>query len=279
MERRNKERGHNCLNTNKLTYVQVLFDRPIPVQDISTIRKSFYDIKGDEIQKIVSIVDLLKLGEFSIKSELLKIMMESSDKQIRNLCCRLYCCVAQHSDIPLLESYVMKIITQGDDDELKSFITSSQYSLSPEVVPLLLALLDDWEDTEIEERIRSVLDELFPVIDFFDEDVSIDDIRQVFVNLFDEIDGDVYYHGGLPVFPGIWTKELLERAIEAKNQKSALYMTNIPTLLSLWTGKDCPTYFDTLIDDKKINELFEYIKTIAMMNWEKGSKYFFGHKI
>lgn len=37
--------------------------------------------------------------------------------------------------------------------------------------------------------------------------------------------------------------------------------------------------YHTIVDDEMMTKVFEYAKKLSKMNWEKGCKYFYGHKI
>jgi len=265
-------------NNQKITFAGVIYKRAISSLDRNKIWEIIHSTPKEET-KLLAIVDLLKLGDFSVKTELIKMMMESSDCKIRLLCCRIFCCIANHSDCSLFRAYLENILERGDEAELKDFVLCSQYTLSPEILPYLLALLSEWEGSEIEEKVRIVLGELFPFINFLSEDVSVNMIEEIFAEKISLIDKEIYFYHGEPSFPGVWTKELLERAIDARWQGDVLRQTFTPSILSLWSGEVCPAFFLTKIDDDMIGNLHTYVKQIAFTKWDKGCKYFYGHKI
>lgn len=261
------------------TFNEILYIRTIPELSKNEIWKLVRNASGDE-ERIIYLVDLLKIGDFSAKEELTKLMLESSDTNIRKLSCQIFCCVAIHSDIKILRDYLEQIQKNEDEDELEDeledFVSFSIYTLSPNVISLLLDLLDTWEG-EIESSLQVSLDSFFPGLESDDEN-SLKEIRDFYTRKREEYNS-FYIYEGSPAFPGNWTKVLLERAATARYYGETLNQTSIPTLLSLWSGIDCPAYFMTKIDDDMFGKLLNYAKQMASTKWEKGSKYFFGHKI
>lgn len=261
------------------TFNEILYMRSVSELSKDEIWQLFRDVSLEEA-KIVYLVDLLKLGDFSAKKEIAKLMLESSDTNIRKLSCQIFCCVATHSDIEILQNYLEQVQNNDDEDELEDeledFVSFSVYTLSPGAISLLLDLLETWEG-DIESSIQVALDSFFPGLDFQNEN-SLKEIRAFYTRKREEHQA-FYVFEGEPAFPGNWTKDLLERAAIARYYGETLNQTSIPTLLSLWSGVDCPAYFVTTIDNAMFERLLIYVKKLASMKWEKGSKYFFGHKI
>lgn len=50
-------------------------------------------------------------------------------------------------------------------------------------------------------------------------------------------------------------------------------------MLSIWSGVKCPVEYYTLVNDKLMRDVIDYVKQLSEMNWERGCKYFYGHKI
>ncbi|MEI7026051.1 Imm47 family immunity protein [Paenibacillus sp. y28] len=266
------------VNQERLTFVSVLFERP--VSDLSPVQlwqRLDSAVSGED--RLLAAVDLVKRGEFEARQELAQLMLHSPVQALRELGCLIFCCAARHEDIPLWGQYVTRLIEAGNQEELKRALSCASYTLSPQVVPYLLAVLESWEDEELEERVRVVLDLLFPYRSFLAEETTVEDILSAFEAEFDVLESPLYFYEGEPVFPGVWTKELLARAMQARYDKEPLYMTYVPTLLSLWTGTDCPAYDSDPIDDATIERLYEYVKQMTGQRWERGTKYFFGRPV
>ncbi|WPC42620.1 Imm47 family immunity protein [Clostridium sp. JS66] len=233
--------------------------------------------ENDEKKKLLKIVDLLKLGDFSVKQLLIKMMNESNNYSVLNLCIRVFCSIANHSDI--YNSDNLKLLSSSDDDAVNVFVTYSKQVLSYEVVPYLLALLEEWEETDVEILIRDALQNILNYQELISENASVDEIGEVFVNRRDKIDEEKYYYKSDLVFPGTLTKRLLEASAISRKFGTELREIAIPTMLSIWSGIKCPVEYYTIVDDEIMKKVFDYVKQLSKMNWEKGCKYFYGHKI
>lgn len=233
--------------------------------------------ENDERKKLLAIIDLLKLGDFSAKPLLIKIMNESNDYSIINLCLRVFCSIANHSDIYKNEN--LELLSNSDDDATNVFVIYSKQSLSYEVVPYLLALLEDWEDTDVEISIRDALQDILSYQELISEDAAVDEIGEFFINKREKIDAEKYYYKGELVFPGELTKKLLDVSAFSRTFRTEVKEITIPTMLSIWSGIKCPVEYYTIVDDEIMRKVFDYVKQLSNMNWEKGCKYFYGHKI
>ena len=50
-------------------------------------------------------------------------------------------------------------------------------------------------------------------------------------------------------------------------------------MISIWSGIGCLIEYYTIVNDEIMKKVFDYVKQILIMNWEKGCKYFYGYKI
>lgn len=233
--------------------------------------------ENDEKKKLLAIIDLLKLGDFSAKQLLIKMMNESNNYSVVNLCLRVFCSIANHSDIYKNENF--KLLSSSDDDAVNVFVAYSKQALSYEVVPYLLALLDEWEDTNVEISIRDALQNILNYQESISENASVDEIGEFFVNKREKIDAEKYYYKGDLAFPGVLTKQLLDASAFSRKFGAELKEITIPTMLSIWSGIECPVEYYTIVNDEIMKKVFDYVKQISKMNWEKGCKYFYGYKI
>ncbi|WP_432665079.1 Imm47 family immunity protein [Wukongibacter baidiensis] len=233
--------------------------------------------ENDEKRKLLAVIDLLKLGDFSAKQLLVKIMNESNDDSVINLCIRVFCSIASHRDISNNEN--LKMLLDSDDDAVNVFVTYSKQALSYEVVPYLLSLLEEWEDTYVETTIRDALQDILNYQESISESASDDEIRTFFINKREKVDAEKYYYKGELAFPGALTKRLLDLTVLSRKCGTELKEILIPTILSIWSGIESPVQYYTIVDDETMKKVFEYVKKLSKMNWEKGCKYFYGHKI
>ncbi|MHC1686055.1 MAG: Imm47 family immunity protein [Clostridiaceae bacterium] len=233
--------------------------------------------EGDEKSRFHIIIDLLKLGDFSAKELLINMMNKSKDKDLINICIRVFCSVSNHNDISLTDN--LEVLSIADEETVNIFTTYSKQALSYEVVPYLLALLEEWEDTNIETNIRDTLQYILNYDEEIPEDSSVEDIGEVYFNKVEQIDVEKYYYKGELAFPGELTKQLIEASIFSRKNGTELKEITIPTILSIWSGIECPVQYYTVVDDELMDKVFGYVKQLSQMNWEKGCKYFYGYKI
>lgn len=233
--------------------------------------------ENDQKKKLLKIIDLFKLGDFSAKQLLVKMMNESNDYSVVNLCLRVFCSIANHSDI--YNSDNLELLSNSDDDVVNVFVTYSKHSLSYEVVPYLLALLEEWEETDVEVSIRDALQNILNYQEAILENASVDEIGEFFVNKRGKIEQEKYYYKGDLAFPGMLTKRLLEASAISRKFGVELKEVTIPTMLSIWSGIECPVQYYTIVNDEIMKKVVDYVKELSKINWEKGCKYFYGHKI
>ncbi|MCT4507850.1 MAG: Imm47 family immunity protein [Tepidibacter sp.] len=232
---------------------------------------------NDEKKKLLAIIDLLKLGDFSAKQLLIKMMNESNSDSVIKLCIRVFCSIANHSDIYKNEN--LEMLLNLDEDSVNVFVTYSKQALSYEIVPYLLALLEEWEDTYIETTIRDALQDILNYQELIPVSASVDEIGEIFINKRDRIDIEKYYYKGDLAFPGVLTKQLIDASAISRKYGTELKEITIPTILSIWSGIECPVQYYTMVDDETMKKVFDYVKRLSKINWEKGCKYFYGHKV
>ena len=231
----------------------------------------------NESDKLLAVIELLKVGEFSAKPLLINLMNESNDSSVINLCVRVFCSIARHEDIHNIEN--LAVLSSANDEVARLFASSSKYTLSYEVVPYLLAMLEEWEETNVEVAIRDSLDWILDYQQEISENATVDEIGEFYLNKKREIEAEKYYYEGELVFPGILTKRLLDASALSRANGKCLEQSIIPKMLSIWSGIKCPVEYHTIVDDEIMRKVFDYVKQLSKMNWEKGCKYFYGHKI
>lgn len=225
-----------------------------------------------EIERAEASIELCKLGKFHGKKDILDAMRIAPVKHRSGLC-RIYCSVATHDEIADL----VDVINEDDEEDVDVFATFSYLTLSLRAIPHLLSLAEIWEGTRLEEGLIDACRVLYPL--YTDQDSRLAEVAPFYRNLMDKVDTKDYFYWGMPAFPGDLTKELIQGAAQAKLEMRELRMSMIPTLLSVWSGVECPIDFSTRIDHDQIGSTLEYVKVIASMKWLKGSKYFYGHRL
>lgn len=237
------------------------------------------DLKKATCEKdlILLIVELLKAGDFSVKQYLLQLMNSTKDQTVLNLCIRVFCSIATHDD--LIKSENLSFLSDATDFVANTFAASAPETLSYEVVPYLLAMLEDWEDTYVEQTLRNSLDAILDYSDTISEDAHFEEIGHFYLKQVEPLDTRLYYYEQQPVHPGNLTKELVEHAFISLNRNTALNMFIIPSLLSIWSGEECPITYNTILDTEMMKKLQEYIHTLSKLHWVTGKKYFYSTEI
>lgn len=229
----------------------------------------------DEEKELLKILAQLKIGDFSKKDQLINLIINSNDKNILNLGIRVFLSVSSSEDFLKIEKY----LSEADEREVRVFTAFVEDSLSYEIIPLLLGLLSIWEETEVEIIISQTIGRMIDYTKARYELCSEDELGDAFVTFCEDKDLTKYYLKGKEFFIGDLTKELIEKVMIAKNQNAQFKNNIIPSMLSINSGIKCPVSYNTVINDDKVREVFTYVKTLAQMNWEKGCKYFYGHKV
>ncbi|KAA0944291.1 hypothetical protein FQ087_19470 [Sporosarcina sp. ANT_H38] len=224
---------------------------------------------------ILVINELLKVGDFSAKGLLIQLLNSSEEENVLNLGVRLFCSILTHED--LLETGNFEFLSNASEDTISTFASCAIDTMSYNVIPLLLVLLEDWEDTNIEVEIRNTLEIYLNYTKDIGENASVEEIGQLYNNLLKSIDDSLYYYFSEPSFPGALAKELIQASVASMNQSRPLGRDLIPTLLSIWSGVKCPVEYNTVINDEKFKQLLNYVEDLSEMDWKSGGKYFYGH--
>lgn len=226
---------------------------------------------------ILLIVELLKAGDFSVKQSLLQLMNSTQDQAVLNLCIRVFCSIATHDD--LIKEENLSFLADATDFIAHTFAASAPETLSYEVVPYLLAMLEYWEDTYVEKTVRISLDSILDYSSTISEEADVEEIGSIYLEQVQSLDTEIYYYEQLPIHPGNLTKRLVEDAFMSLHKNTKLKMHIIPSLLSIWSGEECPVAYNSIIDNETIKTLKEYVHTLSNFHWETGKKYFYSVEI
>lgn len=226
---------------------------------------------------VLLINEIMKLGDFSIKRLLVQLLNTSQEENVLNLAIRLFCSTVTHEE--LLDSNNFKFLSDASEESISTFSSCALDTLSYQVVPYLLVLLDEWDDTNVELVIRNSLDIMLSYSDVMDESASSEDIGEFYINFLQNIDVHQYYYFGELAYPGDLAKELVQQSVVSLRTNKILGMNMIPTLLSTWSGLRCPVEYTTLVDDDSYKKVINYVNTLSEMNWNIGKKYFYAKEV
>jgi hypothetical protein len=219
----------------------------------------------------IEICSRLKSGDFSVRSSLETFILSCTDVAIKRQAIRLYCYVARHEDIVFLGD----LLARCDHDEVFSIVIYAPHTLSPQIVPYLFTLLEEYEGTLVAEDILSSINKIFP-FQYDGGDVNINELGSRFAGFAKDIDIKKYYYGGVEAFAGHLTKNLIETAALARQKKIPFPLADVPTLLSMWSGEKCPVLYGEPIADVEFENVMNFSKHIASMQWRRGEKCFYG---
>lgn len=240
--------------------------------------ESLYDASNSiEQNKLLDYLKEFKQGDFSKKLQFIDFFTQSSDSKVYNLGIRIFLSIANHEDF----SYIQEFLVECNEEEIRIFLAFVEESLSYQSIPYLLALMDEWEETDVGEKVAQVINDM---IYDNDDDVecginSVVEVENKFIEFSQKKDLNRYYYSGEEFFVGDLTKTLISDAFICKSNNKPFYYSQISSILSNSTGILCPISTRTVIDDKKINELMDYVKKLADLKLERGCKYFYGVKI
>lgn len=231
-----------------------------------------------EKEVLFNLIELFKTGDFTQKPLLFQLMNQTRDESVLNLCIRMFLAVGSHDD--LRDSNNLRFLSEVTEETVNTFASAATTSLSLDIIPYLLALLEEWaeiSDTAI--IIRDSIDFFINFEEEIGEDATIDEVGNFYFNYCEEMDTESYYFQQKLAFPGDLAKKLIERVMIAANNEEPLKMELIPSLLSIWSGEKVPGDYNTVINASNYKEFIGYIDRLSSENWEKGQKYFYGYKL
>ncbi|RSK20663.1 Imm47 family immunity protein [Streptococcus oralis] len=234
---------------------------------------------NDERECVLLIAEILKKGDFTVKNLLIDLMNHTKDEAVLNLCIRLFCSVCTHDDLKKVENF--HFLSSASEFAVFTFVAGAVETMSYEVVPYLLTLWEEWEDTEtdVEYAIQDALDSFLNYRSIIEENARLEEVGSLYFDVTKNKNLDCYYYKTLQVFPGLFTQEIMTALYIAahKEQKYHLYLQD--SLLSIYTGKQVPVDTNTLISKNEIDLMVGYIDDLSDKDWMEGMKYFYGHPV
>lgn len=231
-----------------------------------------------EKEVLFNLIELYKMGDFTQKSLLIQLMNQTKDEAVLNLCIRVFLAVATHDDIRNSNNF--GFLSEGSEVTINTFASAAITSLSLDIIPYLLALLEEWDeisDTAI--IIRDSIDFFLNFEEQIGEEVTVEEVGDFYSKYCDEHDTESYYFQQNLAFPGDLAKKLIQRVLTAANNNEPLRIELIPSLLSIWSGEKVPGDYSTIISASNYKDFIDYINGLSTKSWEKGQKYFYGHKL
>ena len=243
---------------------------------VEELREKLVQVQ-DEKDCILLIAELLKKGEFSVKNLLIDLMNTTKDDAVLNLCIRLFCSVCTHEDLENPQN--LNFLANVSELGALTFASSAINSLSYEVIPYLLALWEDWEDTDVAVAIRDSLDSYLDYYDVLGEEADLDEVGQYYLDKVQSVDKRLYYYEKGPIFLGDLTKIIFQRLYMAANQKERFALFIQPSLLSVLSGYHFPLEYGQEVSEQDLRKAQEFVDFLAQKEWKKSTKYFYGYNL
>lgn len=229
----------------------------------------------DEVNQLLKYIYEFQQGNFGCKDEFAEFFLNASDDDVFIVGMRLFMAIANHKDFGLLE----KFLEESEEDEIRVFLAYVYESLSLQAIPYLLALHEEWEETEVGEDIARTICSMLGVRYNADEICDTEDLADIYMDFAKDHDLHKYYYDGEEFFSGNLTKLIIRVATDCKNRNISFYTDQPSSILSNSFGVMCPISYGTIIDDDKIKEVYDYVTKISVIQQEKGVKYFYGHEV
>lgn len=77
----------------------------------------------------------------------------------------------------------MNFLSGASENSVATFASCAIDTMSYQVIPYLLALLEEWEDTEVEDGIRNSLEILLNYSEVCGENAAVDDIEKYILSI------------------------------------------------------------------------------------------------
>lgn len=234
-----------------------------------------YTNGNSEEEIFLNILTKFKNGNFEDKEKLLDLINKSNNSLLVKLSIKLFCCVASNDDFFNLDFNIFL-----DDYKFLVFISYAKESISLQIIPYLLELLENIEGTDEGEQILYTIGYIIDYDDAIDTICSFEEVYEEYKNFIKKIDTNKYYYYGKEIFLGDLTKQLILETMYCLNiSKKPFPYIDIPFILSINTGIKCPIQPQMIVNDIIVKRVFDYVDKISNLNIEKGNKYFYGYKI
>lgn len=234
---------------------------------------------SDEKDCVLLIAEILKKGDFSVKPLLIELMNQTKDESVLNLCIRLFCSICSNEDLRNISN--LRFLSYATEFAVFTFVTGAVETMSYEVIPYLFALWDEWQDTnsDIEIAIKDALDYYFSDQELLTDEVTKEELEELWILVQDHREPDIYYYKGYPVFPGMFAKEIMTSLYIGIQVEGKFHTYLQSALLSTYTGKRVPVKVNERISKKDIESMVDYIENVSKQEWIEGRKYFYGFEV
>ena len=233
----------------------------------------------DERECILLIVEIMKKGDFSVKNLLIDLMNQTEDEAVLNLCIRLFCSVCTNDDLKDVNNF--RFLDSVSEFGAFTFVTGAVETMSYQVIPYLLTLWQEWEDSDndLEIAIQDALDSFLEYRSVLSENATLEEVGNLYIDVVKTKNLDCYYYNTSLAFPGLFTQEIMTALyiVAQKKEKYHLYLQS--SLLSIYSGEKVPVDTNVVISRDEIDLMTSYIDRLIKKHWVEGMKYFYGHPV
>ncbi|WP_143277783.1 Imm47 family immunity protein [Bordetella genomosp. 10] len=242
-----------------------------PLSESSNLALETHDSAKTRLEKLCA---RMKSGDFSARPQLEQLILSSEETAVVRQAIRLYCFTCRHKNV----EFIGRAIEKMSHDDVSTWVSSAPDTLSPEIVPYLFALLGKHSDTSVIDDVLASLYRLFPS-KFSESDDNLSALAQRF-NAFGmgRVQSAYYYQDALS-HPGALCKTLITTTAEVSSKGIEFPLANIPTILSIWSGIECPVSYGQKLDNEALPKVMNYVRLLSEMQWHEGSKYFYRHEV
>ncbi len=227
---------------------------------------------------LLAALDSFKVGDFDPKSIVVDLLNTVRHQPFTDFAVRVFASVATHED--LADPETMGFLTNAAPSTVVTFAHATTSFLSIEAVAPMLALLEDWdEDPEVSEALFQAVDSLVPFEDALGASPDLEDLAEHIRLAIASTDRKTYVLHGEPVHPAPLARRLVERASITAASGDRLGIGVPCSLLSIWSGVECPVDVDTEMNGERLAAVHAYVDALSRMDWQRGAKYFYGHRL
>ena len=233
----------------------------------------------DERECILLIVEIMKKGDFSVKNLLIDLMNQTEDEAVLNLCIRLFCSVCTNDDLKDVNNFYF--LDSVSEFGAFTFVTGAIETMSYQVVPYLLTLWKEWEDSnsDLEIAIQDALDSFLKYRSVLSGNATLKEVGNLYIDIVKTKNLDFYYYNTSLSFPGLFTQEIMTTLYIAAQKKEKYHLYFQSSLLSIYSGEKVPVETNVVISRNEIDLMISYIDRLIEKNWTKGMKYFYGYPV
>lgn len=228
--------------------------------------------------RLAGIAGECRAGDFSRRRELFELVGRLRPGRAKEHLVMLLVAVSRHEDFE--DAGLWTALVGDDPDVVAAFAAASPFAGSPLALPLVLVLLDEWQDDDqLAASLRYAASELLPgpPTDLDGETAEV--VAGVVAERLRDWDGRSYLWRGAPVSAAAVARSLVSATVAFLGGSRTRPPALQAELLSVWSGILAPLDDDTTRDDGLLGRVHDYVGALSALSWTEGHKYFSGHDV